>query len=203
MKRPHHRTTEELYLLFNNKEFKDTLFSKIRKKPNGCWEWTGSRGNKLYGEVYLPGAWKIYGKKLRVTAHAAFYMLTYGCLMDDHEHCVGHSCNNPRCVNPEHLYITTYVGNLLDAHRDGLFHHGKTCGEKHYGARLKEKDVEIFLFCKYFLEMTDIEIAKRLGVNDYLIYQVVNRKSWKQVKQKSPSEVNLKEYPWLTSKKAS
>lgn len=59
----------------------------------GCWEWQKTKSDRGYGRVSVngKGAW----------AYRAYYEVAYGPIPPDHD--IHHKCNNPSCVNPEHL----------------------------------------------------------------------------------------------------
>ena len=71
---------------------------------NGCWEWAGGRTPKGYGTLSNAG------KTLR--AHRVSYEYFLGPLR--HELVVRHRCDNPPCVNPEHLEAGTIKDNVGD-----------------------------------------------------------------------------------------
>jgi hypothetical protein len=84
------------------------LLDKTRRNPaNGCWEWQGSRRNGGFG----------YGE-IRVTsdrkaqAHRVSYTLFCGPIPDGLM--LLHSCDNPRCINPDHLRPGTHADNQRD-----------------------------------------------------------------------------------------
>ena len=73
-------------------------------EPGGCWRFSGKPGSDGYGKL------KIAGKTVR--AHRAYYMDYVGPIPD--ELWVLHRCDNPMCVNPEHLYVGTQLDNERD-----------------------------------------------------------------------------------------
>lgn len=84
------------------------FFSKILTTRGGCWEWQGFRNSQGYGA----------GKHLRQTlAHRISFELFRGPLLA--EMCVLHKCDNPCCVNPNHLFIGDRDINNKDRAKKG------------------------------------------------------------------------------------
>lgn len=82
------------------------FWSKIKRGP-GCWEW--QRGQRGYGQVWLEGK-KWY-------AHRLSYTLCKGEIPQGGHIC--HTCDNPRCVRPSHLWVGSQVTNMRDMGRKG------------------------------------------------------------------------------------
>lgn len=76
-------------------------------KTSGCWLWTGAKStNGGYGYfIYGRG-----GQKLR--AHRVAWEMTHGPIPEGWV--VMHLCDNPLCVNPDHLEVGTQADNVLD-----------------------------------------------------------------------------------------
>src|SRR5262245_32977559 len=86
-------------------------FSGKCAKPdaNGCIKWLGSTTARGYGTLYFG---KIQEKMFRTTAHRAAWVLKRGDLSP--EILVLHACDNPSCVNVDHLFIGSPKDNTQD-----------------------------------------------------------------------------------------
>ena len=72
---------------------------------NGCWEWIGGKNNIGYGMFRD-------GDKMR-TAHRVSYELFNNTKIPKYM-CVCHTCDNPLCINPNHLWLGTRQDNYKD-----------------------------------------------------------------------------------------
>lgn len=69
-----------------------------------CWPWLASYGYRNYGKFKMNNTY--------VTAHRVAYELHYGPF--DHTKFVCHTCDNPSCCNPHHLFLGTHKENMRD-----------------------------------------------------------------------------------------
>src|SRR3954469_15711218 len=71
-----------------------------------CWEWQGPRWKDGYGVCR-------YNNKT-IRAHLASFLLFIGKIPQGLQLKVCHSCDNPPCVNPMHLWLGTAKDNTHD-----------------------------------------------------------------------------------------
>jgi len=148
------------------------FMSKVSKDQCGCWIWTGSirtasRANNLvYGSICLNGKVKL--------AHRASWEIHNGTIPDGKIIC--HSCDNPKCVNPEHLWVGTQKDNIQDAWRKGRGKGNVLPGENHPNAKLTKLNVKEIRES----DMIGIELAKKFNVSKATISMIKNNKLWRE-----------------------
>ena len=76
----------------------------VKKVPNSCWEWQKSLTKSGYGRF------AVHPKTYR--AHIVSHLLLKGEIPEGKFVC--HSCDNPKCVNPEHLWLGSAKENTRD-----------------------------------------------------------------------------------------
>ena len=136
----------------------------------GCWEWKGALNADGYGQY--SGRTLSTGRRPTCQAHRAAWEITMGAIPDGFLVC--HRCDNPPCVNPDHLFVATHAENMADMVRKGR----KLRGEDHRCARLTEPDVlrirEIGEAGGLSLEA----IGRLFGVSGCHIGKIVRRERW-------------------------
>ena len=111
------------------------FWARVDKRgPNECWEWTGGRKGHGYGQVFFNS------KNMRT--HRLSWVLKNGPIPPDLYVC--HRCDNPPCVNPEHLYLGTQKQNIREAQEKGrLYNHYKDRTHCKSGHLLSEENTVI------------------------------------------------------------
>ncbi len=103
----------------------ERFWNKV-KKTDTCWLWLGYLDKDGYGAIYTSRP----NRKL-LKAHRVSYELHKGAINDGMAIC--HSCDNPTCVNPEHLWQGTIKDNTTDAFKKGrrTLDHRNALGQFH------------------------------------------------------------------------
>lgn len=148
------------------KTLKEKLLSRINKTET-CWLWTGHCDQNGYGRLLI-------GPNRKDMAHRLSYTLFIGPIPDGLY--LLHSCDNPTCVNPDHLRPGTHDNNMND-----MVIRGRSLrGEKHNISKLKNDDVRIIrLLAK---EMTHTELARMFNVSIGNISHIISGRNWSHLK---------------------
>ena len=93
----------------NEDEVIKKLYRNITKKDNGCWEWRAFKSPEGYGKF------KVLGESL---AHRVSFRVHKGLSLTEEE-CVLHKCDNPPCINPDHLFKGSKADNNKDRAQKG------------------------------------------------------------------------------------
>ncbi len=102
-----------------------------------CWNWNGASTVQGYGQTVYEGK--------SILAHRLSWIIHFGEIPKGegfHGTCVLHKCDNPSCVNPDHLFLGSNQDNMDDMKRKGRQAWKK--GEPRSNAKLKpEQEIEV------------------------------------------------------------
>ena len=147
------------------------FWAKVNKSGE-CWIWTGSK-NKGYGMVR-----RREFAKYQVQAHRYAWYLTHGSWP---ELCVCHRCDNPSCVNPDHLFLGTHQDNFNDMRKKGRERHRAVNGELQGSAKLTADSVRKIRRLAAETTLTHQTIATLFMIDRTNVGIIVRRKGWKHV----------------------
>lgn len=138
---------------------------------NECWEWTANyiRNGYHYGlfmvssgkfELAHRVSWKIKNNK----------EIPSGL-------CICHRCDNPSCVNPEHLFPGTHQDNMRDMTSKGRNVTRK--GERNNRSKLTQSQVQEIRTKSAFT--TQVQLAKDYRVSQAAIWYILRNRNWKDI----------------------
>lgn len=157
--------------------------SFIPEPNSGCWLWEKALNNKGYGLLQC-GGYKGY-------AHRFSYALRNGPIASGKHVC--HRCDNPCCVNPDHLWLGTAADNMADCAQKGR--HASQRGGARYAigaraGRAKLTDSLVAEIRALGRSQSQRAIAARYGVTKTAIKLIQQGSTWKHLLTPSPEQVS-------------
>ncbi|MCO5195351.1 MAG: HNH endonuclease [Anaerolineae bacterium] len=144
------------------------LYAKIdRRGADACWPWTAS-GRKGYGLITVHG--------VKRTATRLVYRFEKGEIPEGFHVC--HTCDNPSCCNPAHLFLGTFYDNM----RDRTAKKREVRGEKHPQSQLTAKQVRTIRQQYATGNFSQRKLAKEYRVGQTTIGQIVRREKWQHLR---------------------
>lgn len=145
------------------------LWLKVEKMPSGCWEYRGKLSTNGYGRIARGGR-----GEGEVPAHRVAWEQRNGPVPDGMILC--HSCDNPPCVNPNHLFLGSHADNAADRNRKGRHRFGVS----HHNARLTPDQVRTIR--RWASEgLSRAESARRMDVSPSTVAAIVHGRLWRHV----------------------
>lgn len=150
----------------------DKVLSNVKYTDQGCWEWQGAKTKFGYGT-------NRYERKLYYTHR--IILQTHGEGFSEEKDFACHECDNPCCVNPDHLFAGSHKDNMEDAADKGRIEGTRVKGEDHGESKLSEKEVVAIreqYASGYFSQQ---ELATSFDVERTQIGSIVRGENWKHV----------------------
>lgn len=139
------------------------------ERSDGCWLWKAACTGNGYG------AFKIRGRQW--AAHQVSYLLHHGQIADGLW--VLHSCDTPRCVNPDHLSLGTPAQNSQE--RDGRGRGNKRpydrSGEANPKLRISEDQARTII-ARLAQGECGADIGRDMGIAYHIVSDIRNKRSW-------------------------
>lgn len=151
---------------------KDLILTRITVESNNCWVWTGSRsgrGNHRYGVVCVAG-------KCIFTHRLAMHLWKGMDLNTKLNVC--HTCDNPPCCNPDHLFLGTQYDNMMDSLRKGR--HVDNRGTFHGKAKVDEDDI-LLMHVLHEVGWNYAEISRVFGTSRGHAGDIIKRRIWRHL----------------------
>lgn len=143
--------------------------TKIDRNEHGCWNWTGCTNQSGYGAFRVSRP-----TRKTVLAHRFAYEMARGEIPPGLFVC--HHCDNPKCCNPDHLYLGDQTRNMRDASERGRM----PVGEAHHATTLTEIEAR---FIKIWLAhgFPQRLIAETFQTSQTTVWNINRGASWSRV----------------------
>lgn len=151
----------------------DRFWAKVRVLgPDDCWEWTANK-NKGYGQLKVPKTRK------DVRANRLSLMIRDGVWNSDPKKIACHTCDNPPCCNPNHLFWGSHQDNS-----DDKISKGKHGGRPQHGilnaaCKINEDTIKaIIRYCKRGMNNKEISAMFNGAITHSMVSRIRLGKSW-------------------------
>jgi hypothetical protein len=162
----------------------DRFWEKVKppETEDGCWIWLGCCSDHGYGTFNNT----ILGQMTR--AHRFSYEFFYGVITPD-SLLICHTCDNPSCVNPDHLVAATSKLNMEDCKNKGR----NVKGSELWSAKLSEQDVENIINGALNKTFTSAkQVITQFGISRTELCYIFSKKAWVEITDRFSKEDLLK-----------
>ena len=143
-------------------------FEKKVIRKEGCWKWIGSVNRGGYGLISVKGINRVASRISWIIHNGEIPSGLF----------VLHSCDNPICTNPEHLFLGTTKDNAMDRKLKGR--NGDQCGENNGSVLLtKQQVLEIRELCEKGISYNDI--VEKYKITKPTISNIKYRIIWRHI----------------------
>lgn len=173
-----------IHNILSDNKAKQSALNRMNKYTNQkskteCWLWQGTLNDKGYAMLSIGGRKGLYARVSRLA-----YYFEYGPFDESLKAC--HHCDNPQCVNPNHIFLGTSKDNTLDMYLKGR----ESLPPNFYGeevatSKLTEEDVLTI----YNSTLSMDELATQYNISKTQIHRILTGKSWAHLNLK-PKKFN-------------
>lgn len=154
------------------KSAEERFFEKVRK-TDSCWFWVGSKLPTGYGRFWD-------GERV-INAH---WFLLNPRPIGKQVAC--HKCDNPSCVNPDHIFVGSYSDNAFDCVEKGRHARCSQPGEKNPNAKLTDDQMLIVKSCPQVFG-AKTKLARQFGVSVSVVGKAISSKGWRHLGEPTES----------------
>jgi len=143
---------------------RERFFKKFTVSDCGCWVWSGASTKFGYGVMGGPNRTVLYAHRVSHEIHKGEIPTGF---------VVMHKCDNPKCVNPDHLCVGTHAENIKDCIAKGR----SSRGEKNGMARITRLQVDE-MRKRVLCGERQCDVAKEYGISKSHISSICNGRRW-------------------------
>ena len=165
---PKRRTWDELV---------EHVTTHVDVDDNGCWNYLGAKNHKGYGRTRFSPVRG--GASHNISVHRISLLASLGKEFDEYKtFCeqACHTCDNPSCTNPAHMYAGTQVDNTRD-----MVARGNQRGEKPKRTKITEQAARAVKHLYLAGNLTKAQIGKMYGIAPSTVYCIGSGSRWSHV----------------------
>lgn len=157
---------------YSEREREFNFWSMIKVAPSGCWEWTAGKNPQGYGKISIT----LFGKREQQAQRVA-WIYKNGPIPNGRMIC--HHCDNPACINPDHLFVGTHKENSDDKVKKGR--QWKPIGTLNPHTKINEDVVRTIRTLRGH-GIAYKEVARISGSSENVVNHILNGRCWSHVK---------------------
>ena len=159
-------TRDEQSLQIEARFWANVVVPRVDAQPGkDCWVWKGCRNAKGYGSFRLRAGQNPF------PAHRASFSLFCGEIPEGVH--VLHSCDNPPCVRPSHLFLGTNADNIRDREEKGRG--VRLSGDANAATKISDSDA-VKIKQAFSLGWKQRDLAQAYGVSQFAIWFIIHKR---------------------------
>ena len=156
-------------------DFNNRFWAKVNKQSEqDCWEWTGHCLSSGYG-------WFAIKSGISRGAHRVSALISG--LLDslDSKMQVLHKCDNPKCVNPNHLFVGSNADNVADRVSKGRTRYKAQLNESNGMAKLVKSQILFMRGLYNSGEFSQSQLGRAFKVGQPTVHKIIHKQRWGNV----------------------